>query len=170
MPLVSRRAAEYLARMEPTFAEIRTEEELNSFLNAVGRFHDGVIHEIHLLNSSYVAADLAMSWDSRLDLRVLVQRQWKNPSAVELLVAGPVARCRSPSGPAPAILPVVRQLRSHHRPQRRALSSRSRVSGKRRTSRISVAAWSLGLLRPCSQRSSVRRLTRSFRANTPCDM
>jgi len=45
-------------------------------------------------------------------------------------------------------------------------SSRSSVSGYLRTSQIRAAAWSFGLLRPCSQRSRVLGFTPSLKANT----
>src|SRR5579862_6644429 len=45
-------------------------------------------------------------------------------------------------------------------------SKRSRVSGNLRTSRTKAAACGLGLARPCSHFSSVRRLIRNLRAKT----
>jgi hypothetical protein len=69
----------------PEFKEIKTNEEMEEFLNSVGCFHDAILKEVHSLNSGYVDNDLAMRFGG-FDLRVLVQRQYREMSAVELLL------------------------------------------------------------------------------------
>lgn len=65
--------------------EITTLAELEAFLNVVGGFHDGLVKEVHWMNQDDVRADLSMSDDGRSDARILVQRQWSDPSAVEIV-------------------------------------------------------------------------------------
>ena len=52
-----------------------------------GAFHDSCIREMHLWTGYSVNADLAMACPGHLDtnLRILVQRQSRSPSAIELL-------------------------------------------------------------------------------------
>ena len=56
-------------------------------MDIFGGFHDACIREAHLWTGHWVAPDLSMSCPGDLDtnLRVLVQRQFANPSAIELL-------------------------------------------------------------------------------------
>ena len=68
--------------MEPGL--ITTVEELDAFLDRVMGFHDGIIKELHLLNHSYVGPELNMLDTQGATARLLIQRQWKDPSAVEL--------------------------------------------------------------------------------------
>lgn len=67
------------------YIEIKSDRDLNAFLELVGEFHDSIIKEIHSFNSGYVDSDLAMCFGG-FDLRVLIQRQYKDISAVELLL------------------------------------------------------------------------------------
>jgi hypothetical protein len=52
-----------------------------------GGFHDSCLREAHVWSEHYVHPDLKMHCSGNLDTRVrlLIQRQFKNPSAVELL-------------------------------------------------------------------------------------
>lgn len=61
-----------------------TLEELQSFLKTVGSFHDGIIKEVHWINRDYVAESLSMRAYQLADASMLVQRQWAEPSAVEI--------------------------------------------------------------------------------------
>ena len=66
--------------------EIDTEKDIEDLLNTFGGFHDGVIREMYLWNDYYVDEDLSMdSGDGALNAKVLFQRQWENPSAIEML-------------------------------------------------------------------------------------
>jgi len=68
------------------FNEIRTNEDMEKFLSAVGDFHDGILKEVHILNSAFVHENLSMTCNFKYDMRLLVQRQWENPSAVEIIL------------------------------------------------------------------------------------
>ena len=65
--------------------EVTTLAELQAFLLAVGNFHDGIIKEVHWINRDYVADTLSMSPYQLSDARVVVQRQWRDPPAVEMV-------------------------------------------------------------------------------------
>lgn len=75
-----------LPPMEPGL--ITTVEDLDAFLDRVMGFHDGIIKELHLLNHAYVGPELNMLDTQSATARLLVQRQWKDPSAVELTLYG----------------------------------------------------------------------------------
>lgn len=49
-----------------------------------GHFHDGCVREIHVATGHYVAQDLAMGVDWRTTVHMLIQRQFRNLSAIEL--------------------------------------------------------------------------------------
>lgn len=68
------------------FNEVKTSKDMEKFLSVVGGFHDGVLKEIHILNSAFVHENLSMTYDFKYDMRLLVQRQWENPSAVEIIL------------------------------------------------------------------------------------
>ena len=63
---------------------------MDGFLDGIGDFHDGVLKEFHAISSSFIDHSLRMTCDLELNMRLLVQRQWGNPSAVEL-IAGSVS-------------------------------------------------------------------------------
>jgi hypothetical protein len=69
------------------WSEVKTQADADALMEAFGCFHDGCIRESHLWTDHWVSEDLSMScpanWDNRL--RFFVQRQSRNPSAVELL-------------------------------------------------------------------------------------
>jgi hypothetical protein len=69
---------------------ITTPDEAAAFLALVGDFHDGCLREAHLWTEHSVADDLSMGiglgWDTRV--RLLVQRQFRPLSAVELYFQG----------------------------------------------------------------------------------
>jgi hypothetical protein len=67
--------------------KINTQADANAFMDIFGGFHDGCIREAHLWTDHWVSNDLSMSCPGDLDnrIRFLIQRQFKNPSAIELL-------------------------------------------------------------------------------------
>ena len=69
-----------------TWIKIETEDDIDQLLHAFGRFHDGCLREAHIWTEHYVDEDLSMACTGNLDthIRMLFQRQWKNPSAIEL--------------------------------------------------------------------------------------
>ncbi|HVU89942.1 MAG TPA: hypothetical protein VHD36_21605 [Pirellulales bacterium] len=66
--------------------DVRTQADANVLLEVFGRFHDSCIREAHLTAGHWVSSDLCMSCPPSLDNKIqfLVQRQFKNPSAIEL--------------------------------------------------------------------------------------
>jgi hypothetical protein len=66
-----------------TLADGAAAQEL---LRIFGSFHDGCIREAHLWTETYVNQDLRMSCAAHRDakLRILFQRQFREPSAIEL--------------------------------------------------------------------------------------
>jgi len=69
---------------------LRSVEEIQSFLTAVGGFHDGALREFAVSTETYVAADLSTACPDHLDTwaRIHLQRQYQDPAAFELLCRG----------------------------------------------------------------------------------
>ena len=65
---------------------------IDELLKLFGNFHDGCIREMHLWTETFVKENLSMSCPSHLDtkVRILFQRQFVSPSAVELQFDGVV--------------------------------------------------------------------------------
>ncbi len=74
--------------MDERQGEVSTLEQLKAFIVLVGSFHDGIIKEMHWVNNGFIAPDLGMRLTDTATARVLVQRQFRNPSAVELVFHG----------------------------------------------------------------------------------
>ena len=70
-----------------SWQEIKTQAEADELMNLFGDFHDGCLKEAHLTTDCWVDHDLSMSPGIGPDnsIRMLIQRQWANPAAVELL-------------------------------------------------------------------------------------
>jgi hypothetical protein len=70
-----------------TWTRISTAEQAADFLESVNDFHDGCLREAHVWTEHYVGPELSMGiglgWDTRA--RLLIQRQFRGLSAVELL-------------------------------------------------------------------------------------
>jgi hypothetical protein len=66
---------------------VATQADADALMDLFGDFHDGCIREAHLWTDHWVAPDLSMSCPGHLDnrIRFLVQRQFRDPSAIELL-------------------------------------------------------------------------------------
>ncbi len=69
------------------WVEVTNQADLDMLMDTFGAFHDACIKEFHLWTESYVGNDLSMSCPSHLDnhVRLLIQRQFRDPSAIELL-------------------------------------------------------------------------------------
>jgi hypothetical protein len=67
--------------------KIESQADADALLDLFGGFHDGCIREAHLWTEHFVAQNLSMSCAGNLDnnIRFLIQRQFKNPSAIELV-------------------------------------------------------------------------------------
>ena len=72
---------------EMNWNEINTQADADALMDLFGDFHDGCIREAHLWTDHWVGADLSMSCPGHLDnrIRFLVQRQFRDPAAIELL-------------------------------------------------------------------------------------
>ncbi|MBZ5724336.1 MAG: hypothetical protein LAP87_05005 [Acidobacteriia bacterium] len=58
--------------------------QIDALMDLFGHFHDACVRKIHVATGHYVVQDLSMSVDWRTSVHLLVQRQFPNPSAVEL--------------------------------------------------------------------------------------
>lgn len=69
--------------------EIRTEEDITFLMETVGYFHDSCLKELKYVSGAYVNNVLSMHPvnDTR-ELKMVVQRQDDNPSAIELVFSG----------------------------------------------------------------------------------
>ncbi len=78
---------------------VRSEPDVEKLMNEFGEFHDGCLREVHIWTGHYVDEDLSMVCASELDtqVRMLIQRQFRNPSAIELLFEQVTAFHLSPS-------------------------------------------------------------------------
>ncbi|KAA0548490.1 hypothetical protein FZW96_07920 [Bacillus sp. BGMRC 2118] len=65
-------------------------EDIKDFLSMFGYFHDSCLKELMMWTEFSVDDNLAMAFGEGLDtkIRLLIQRQEKNPSAIELLFEG----------------------------------------------------------------------------------
>src|ERR1043165_9900300 len=70
-----------------TWNPIASQADIERLLNLFGGFHDGCLREAHVWTEQHVNTDLSMHFGANLDTRVrlLIQRQFKEPSAIELL-------------------------------------------------------------------------------------
>ena len=66
---------------------LESQTDLDRLLSLFGGFHDGCLREAHIWTEHYVFPDLRMHCIGDLDtrVRILFQRQFSNPSAIELL-------------------------------------------------------------------------------------
>jgi len=66
---------------------IKNQDDAASLMTLLGGFHDECLREAHLWTGHWVSKDLSMTCSDSLDncIRILVQRQFKDPSAIELL-------------------------------------------------------------------------------------
>lgn len=69
--------------------EIMNEKDLTNFMDLYYGFHDSCIKELKYISGSYVKDDLGMQPinDQRV-LRLIIQRQFKNPAAIEMEFIG----------------------------------------------------------------------------------
>ncbi|AHV98795.1 hypothetical protein G5B47_15265 [Paenibacillus sp. 7124] len=73
--------------MKENWIPLNTQEDIDKLINIFGGFHDACLKELYMWTEHYVDFDLSMSISDKLDTRIraLFQRQWENPSALELL-------------------------------------------------------------------------------------
>ncbi len=70
--------------------EVKDSKDIEKILDKFGWFHDSCLKELYMWTESYVDEDLSMAVPSGLDtnVRILFQRQFSHPSAIELLFEG----------------------------------------------------------------------------------
>lgn len=69
--------------------EINNENDLKSFMDMLYGFHDSCLKELKYISGAYVNEDLSMyPVNDRRILRVLIQRQYKGPSVIEMEFIG----------------------------------------------------------------------------------
>ena len=73
--------------MTTPWIPLTSQADLDQLTLTFGDFHDGCLREVHIWTESFVDTEMRMSVASDLDTRVrlLIQRQWRDPSAIELL-------------------------------------------------------------------------------------
>lgn len=68
--------------------EIKTREDIDAFMDKMGGFHDGCLKELRFESGAYVGENLAMMpINTKRNVYVILQRQYKDPSAIEMLFA-----------------------------------------------------------------------------------
>lgn len=69
--------------------EIADEKDLNSFMDAMCGFHDSCLKEIKYISGAYVKETLSMfPVNNQRILSIIIQRQFKNPSEIEMQFVG----------------------------------------------------------------------------------
>lgn len=70
--------------------KINSSTDIENFMDLFGGFHDSCLKELYMSTETFVDEDLSMSMSVNLDtcVRVLFQRQDRDPSAIELLFKG----------------------------------------------------------------------------------
>jgi len=80
--------------------EIENEADIHRFMKLVGWFHDGCIKELRYTSGAFVAKTLSMHpFNSERTLRMIVQRQYRNPMAVEMEFKGLAKLSMFPADP-----------------------------------------------------------------------
>lgn len=70
-------------RPERGWREITEEYGIRELMTVFGNFHDGCIRKIHVATGHTVGQDLSMHCDWRMKAHMLVQRQRRDPSAID---------------------------------------------------------------------------------------
>ena len=58
--------------------------DLQELMGLFGNFHDSCVREVHVVTGHFVEEDLTMRVDWRTTIHMLIQRQFRNPCAIEL--------------------------------------------------------------------------------------
>jgi len=66
--------------------KIKNDNDIAQFMELYGFFHDSCIKEIKYISGMYVDNKLSMyPLNSKRDLSIIFQRQWKDPSTIEVI-------------------------------------------------------------------------------------
>jgi len=73
--------------MVAAWKPLSSQADLDQLMSLFGGFHDSCVREAHIWTEHFVDSELRMSCSGDLDTRVrlLIQRQYRGPSAIELL-------------------------------------------------------------------------------------
>ena len=82
-----------------SWQELQTASDLENLMWMFGNFHDGCVREIHVATGHHVDQNLSMTVDWRTTVHMLIQRQFVNPSAIELRFEEVVGLSVSPPSP-----------------------------------------------------------------------
>ena len=85
--------------MTGAWQELDTPDQIHHLMGLFGNFHDGCVREIHVSTGHSVAENLSMTVDWRTTVHMLIQRQFRNPSAIELRFTEVVDLRVSPPSP-----------------------------------------------------------------------
>ncbi|MEK4425023.1 hypothetical protein [Solibacillus sp. FSL K6-1523] len=79
--------------------EVKDESDIKNLLERFGYFHDGCLREMHMWTGTYVNEDLSMTVPGELDtnVKMLFQRQYSYPSAIELHFENVIGICIIPT-------------------------------------------------------------------------
>ena len=71
--------------------EVTSQDDLNMFMNQFGGFHDSCIKELKYISGAFVCKDLSMHpINSERVVKIIFQRQYDNPSVIEIEFGGVV--------------------------------------------------------------------------------
>ncbi|MEA4987641.1 MAG: hypothetical protein VB095_06240 [Anaerovorax sp.] len=69
--------------------EISSKEDANNLLELFGYFHDGCIKELKYVSGTFVKPNMnMMPINEKRELCVIFQRQWRDPSVIEIVFSG----------------------------------------------------------------------------------
>jgi hypothetical protein len=69
--------------------DITNQNETEDFMEKMGNFHDGCLKELKYISGAYVCTDLSMQpLNDRRILKVILQRQYDDPSVIEMEFIG----------------------------------------------------------------------------------
>ncbi|WP_017811932.1 hypothetical protein [Paenibacillus shenyangensis] len=73
--------------IDTQWQQINNQEDIDHIMTRFGGFHDSCIKELYIWTGHHVDEDLSMSVPMQRDykVRLLVQRQYANPTAIELM-------------------------------------------------------------------------------------
>jgi hypothetical protein len=67
-----------------SWQDLSAPAQIERLMSRFGNFHDAYVREMHVVTGNYVDQDLSMHVDWRTTVHMLVQRQFAEPSAIEL--------------------------------------------------------------------------------------
>ena len=69
--------------------EVKNQKDIEYLMSVFGGFHDACLKELRYISGQYVSEDLSMHpINSLRNVYVIFQRQWENPSVIEMLFEG----------------------------------------------------------------------------------